>query len=431
MHASRLVFAALVLSGCARSPSAATPAATVERPPVAQAPPTADATIHGSLERVHGQTIVRVWGTPHEMGYAHGALLRDAIIDVVDHYALAVVPPATLAAAGAALATVGDIAPSLREEAAGIVDGMHARGGAHVPSLGRDLVADDLLALNAMTDLVAIGCSSLSTWGDGVAAELGGQPMVVRNLDWTEDADLLEHQIILVTMPSDPQRQPMVSVGFAGYIACLSCMNEAGVTTLFNMGYGDGAGSMTTAASGFAPANLLLRDALERRDVDGNGASEGDDVQAALTAAEHVGSYIVHVVEPARPGGSPARVLEVESDGLVTRRPGGSLGTERLAATNHLREKAAPTQCSRYRRIETTSDRTERFDRDTLWALGRELRLTEVVHSVLLEPGTRSLTLWMRAPGEAAASTSAGVRHQWADLVVAPPGGATPALARE
>jgi hypothetical protein len=410
------------LLGCTRSPATPSPAVTRTdaAAPSARTPatPTDAGAIHGTLSVVDGQRILRVWGTPTQMGHAHGALLRDAIVDVIEHYALQVVPPATLAATGAALAEVGDIAPGLREEAAGIVAGMREHGGAEVPSLGRELVADDLLALNAMTDLVAIGCSSLSSWGAGVTEDRDGAPMVVRNLDWSDDADLLEHQIILVTMPSDPTRQPVVSIGFAGYIACLSCLNEAGVTALFNMGYGEHTASLAGAMAGFAPANLLLRDALERRDVDGDGSSRADDVQAAITKARHVGSYIVHVVEP-RHAESPARVLEVESDGVVVRGPESGLGPERLAATNHLREKAAPTSCSRYTRLVRGAHRTPRFDRAALWDLGRSVRLDEVVHTVLVEPATRELTLWLRRPGDAADDASPGVHHAWADLVPA------------
>jgi hypothetical protein len=407
---------ALLAVACTRAPSPST-AAAIEQSP-APAKPRTDAPakpgIHGTVTVEHGQTIVRVWGTPSEMGFAHGSLLRDAIIDVVDNYALQVVPPATLGATGTVLAKVGDISPALREEAAGIIDGMKSAGGAHISGLDRELTADDLLALNAMTDLVAIGCSSLSTWGDGVATDLDGAPMVVRNLDWSIDADLLEHQIVLVTMPSDPARQPMVSIGFAGYIACLSCINEAGVTTLFNMGYGDGAGSLATAASGFAPANLMLRDALEQRETD-----RADDVVSAVKAAKHVGSWILHVVEPAHEGSIPARVLEIEADGVAVRGPASDLGELRLAATNHLREKTAPQACSRYRRIEQTSRRTERFDRDTLWALGRSVRLPEVVHTVLVEPSSRALSIWLRRPGDAADSAVAPVRWAWSDLASA------------
>jgi hypothetical protein len=326
------------------------------------------------------------------------------------------VPPATLAATGAVLAKVGDISPALREEAAGIIEGMKAAGGAHVPGLDRELTADDLLALNAMTDLVAIGCSSLSTWGDGVAADLDGAPMVVRNLDWSTDTDLLEHQIVLVTMPADPSRQPIVSVGFAGYISCLSCVNEAGVTTLFNMGYGDGAADLSTAVRGFSPANLLLRDLLSRRDVDGDGTSTGDDVEAGLRAASHAGSWILHVVEGRREGvGAPARVLEVESDGVVRRDPDDALGQDMLGATNHLREKARPRACSRWNTIERrTASRT--IDRDAMWSLAVGIRLDAVVHTILAEPETRRLAVWLRGPGDRPHAETKPVVHEWPRL---------------
>lgn len=67
---------------------------------------------------------------------------------------------------------------------------MEPAGGAHVPRLGRDLRATDLLVLDAMTDLLAIGCSSVSAWGPATKGDpaLAGAPAIVRNLDWSNDA---------------------------------------------------------------------------------------------------------------------------------------------------------------------------------------------------------------------------------------------------
>lgn len=379
--------------------------------------------VHGSLEVIEGQPVLRVWGTPRQMGFAHGALLRERIIDVVEHYALDVVPPRTLAATASIIGNVAAIPPTLREEAEGIVAGMQHAGGARIAALGRDLTVDDLFVLNAMTDLLAVGCSSVSAWGDAAAGELGGKPAVVRNLDWSEDADLLENQIVLVTMPSDPARRAVVSVAFAGYIGCLSCVNDAGVTVLFNMGYGDGAAGLAGAAAGFSPANLLLRDALERGDVDADSRSTGADIETAVRGASHVGSWILHVLEPsdaaAEGDRAPARILEVESDGVVRRDPGrGTLGREVLAATNHMRAKAEPRECSRYDRIEARARSAERrFDRDALWELAIDVRLSEVVHTMLVEPDSRRIALWLRQPGERAKSPAKPVIHEWATLV--------------
>lgn len=380
--------------------------------------------VNGELVTVEGQRVLRVWGTPAEMGRAHGALLRAEILEIVDGYALDVIPPATLDAAGALFGAAARVSPRLLEEAEGVIAGMQAAGGAKVPRLGRELRAADLLVLNAMTDLLTIGCSSVSAWGSATegAPELAGAPMLVRNLDWSEDPELLRNQVIFVFQPDDPARQPVVSVAFAGYIGCLSCMSEAGVAALFNMGYGDGAAGPTEALRGFSPANLLLRDVLEQRDVDGDGKATADDLEAAWRGQRHAGSYILHVIEPRREGEpAPARVLEVEADGVVTREPEASeLGGRMLAATNHLRDKTPPSECSRYARVERTAAAAEhRFDRETLWQLGTKLRLSEVVHTVLVEPESRRLVVWLRASGQAAQADAPPIAHAWASLVPA------------
>jgi hypothetical protein len=432
-RALRRVGVALLLSlGCGgarrEAPSDAPPSPAAPRTDAEGRDAASDAAasdVHGELVTVDGQRVLRVWGTPEQMGRAHGALLRAEILEIVGGYALDVIPPATLDAAGVLYTTVATIPPRLKQEAEAVVAGMQAAGGAHVPRLGRELRAADLLVLNAMTDLLAIGCSSVSAWGAATesAPGLAGAPVLVRNLDWSEDPELLANQVIFVFRPEDPARQPVVSVAFAGYLGCLSCMNEAGVAALFNMGYGDGAASPTQALKGFAPANLLLRDALEQRDVDGDGRATADDVEAVWRKEKHAGSYILHVLEPRREGASaPARVLEVEADAVVTRHPDGrELGGRMLAATNHLRDKTAPSECSRYDRVERTATAQEhRFDRDTLWSLGTQLRLPEVVHTVLVEPEARRLSVWLRAPGQRADASTPPVAHAWNALLGTP-----------
>lgn len=378
--------------------------------------------INGELVTLGGQRVLRVWGTPAQMGQAHGALLRMEILEIVDGYALDVIPPATLEAAGMLYGTAANVPPRLLQEAEAVIAGMKVAGGAYVPRLDRELRATDLLVLNAMTDLLAIGCSSVSAWGSATegAPELGGAPMLVRNLDWSEDPELLRNQVIFVFRPDDPERQPVVSVAFAGYLGCLSCMNEAGVAALFNMGYGNKAASPTEALRGFSPANLLLRDTLEQRDVDGDGKATADDVEVVWRDHQHAGSYILHVIEPRREGiPAPARVLEVEADGVVTRHPDVSeLGGRMLAATNHLREKAPASECSRYARVERVATATyHRFDRQTLWSLGTRLRLPEVVHAVLVEPESRRFEIWLREPGQTSQDQAPPVTHTWNAIV--------------
>lgn len=430
MRGRALLFGLLGALACrAEAPQPRPRASTPEADPVASPRPEPlelqpelapeSSSVHGSLETVEGQRVLRVWGTPRQMGHAQGVLLHDEIIDVLDGYALDVISPSQLEAASKLYGTVADIAPNLREEAQGVVEGMREAGAVRIERLDRDLRATDLLVMGAMTDLVAIGCSSLSAWGASTQDALAGDPMVVRNLDWDDAPALLRNQLIVVYQPSDPERQPVVSVSFAGYLGCLSCLNEAGVTTLFNMGYGDGAASLVQAAGGFSPANLLLRDLLERRDVDGDGASRADDIEFGLRAATHAGSFILHVVEPK--GEQPARVLEVESDGVHVRNAGLAGGDSVLAATNHLRGKDGPQSCRRYDKIEKTSrKRGHRWDADSLWALARDVRLSDVVHTLLVQPRTRTLRVWFRQPGDRAHTSADGVEFGWDTLVRVP-----------
>lgn len=126
----------------------------------------------------------------------------------------------------------------------------------------------------------------------------------------------------------------------------------------------------------------------------------------------------MHVVEPTQ--SQPARVLEVEADGVHSRKPGMVADTV-LAATNHLRGKDGPQACRRYDTISRTSaSREHHWDEDGLWALARDVRLAEVVHTIAVQPRTRELRVWFRKPGERARTNGDGARLRWDDLVRVP-----------
>ncbi|MGB1276450.1 MAG: C45 family autoproteolytic acyltransferase/hydrolase, partial [Nannocystaceae bacterium] len=364
--------------------------------PVPVPGPEADREIHGKVRMVDGQRLVNLWGTPQQRGYAHGYLLRAQVLDVVDGYVLEALDPKLFTNLGGVYDASAQIDAGLRQEAAAMIAGMKAAGGAQVAKLGRELTAVDILLMNAMTDLVAVGCSSVSAWGEATAAdpELAGALAVVRNLDWAANPALLRSQVVMVYEPDDAEQQPVVSVAFAGYLGCLSCMNRAGVTSLFNMGYGEGVGSRTRLAMGFAPANLLLRQAMQARDIDGDGKSTAADIVEALEAGKHAGSYLVHVLEPpkqaASRGAPPAHVVEVEAEGVAVRAPEESskLGGHVLAATNHLRKRQAAKPGRRYREIErTVSKARQAVDQPGLWSLGERVQISaDVVHTLMFVP---------------------------------------------
>jgi hypothetical protein len=81
-----LVVLILVILGCARSgqPTRELPTA----PPRAQetASPPQEEEVNGSLEEVNSVKVLRVWGSRREMGYAHGYLLADDLVDLFERY---------------------------------------------------------------------------------------------------------------------------------------------------------------------------------------------------------------------------------------------------------------------------------------------------------------------------------------------------------
>ncbi len=428
-----LVAVVILAAGCdtPKAPDAHEPEAPANvashasvEPPVEQP---VEPAVHGRVRMIDGQRVVNLWGNAEQRGYAHGYLLRTEIIDVVEGYVFEALDPKLFASLAPVYAANAHIDDSLRLEAKAMVAGMRSAGGVEIAGLSRELTAADILLMNAMTDLVAVGCSSVSAWGRATAddPELAGALAVVRNLDWTANEALLRSQTVMVFDPQESDQQPLVSIGFAGYLGCLSCMNEAGVTTLFNMGYGKGAGSRLQAASGFAPANLLLRTAIQARDVDGDGQATAQDIVHTLKSATHIGSYIVHVLEPpqqaAARGAQPAQVAEVEAAGVAFRTPeqGSKLGGEMLAATNHLRVRQTPQPGRRYREIERTASKAgQSVNRDALWTLGERVQISaDVVHTLLFVPERGEVRVKLRAPGKAMADSPGPVVYTWDQLI--------------
>lgn len=364
--------------------------------PLAAPSPTPQQVSKGTsrLETVEGQRVLHLYGDAYGRGFEHGRVLHDGVLDAVSNYALAELGTGPFNLARALLVATAKVPPTLRREAEGIIDGLRAAGGARVPALDRDLDVHDLLTINAFTDLVAVGCSSLSTWGSSNDA---GSPRLVRNLDWSTRPALLRNQVLIVQHPTEPGRLATASVTFAGFLGCLSCVNTAGVGAFFNMGYGEGAATPLQLLGGFVPANLLLREVVEAGDANGDGRVDRADVAAGLAAAKHAGSYIVHAIDA-----TEGLVVEVEHKGTATRTAADDprLPPTALIATNHHRALAEPEPCRRYD-LARAGTSVGPLSAQAQWTLGRSLALGSVVNTLQYDVAAHSLRLWLRAAGGA------------------------------
>jgi isopenicillin-N N-acyltransferase like protein len=157
-----------------------------------------------------------VAGTPYEMGLAHGKLLKDDIVAMVQQF-LAVVQSQggerlSNEALDAAWKAVGPHTdPRFLEELRGVAD---ATG----------LSLKMLLRAHMLPVLADYSCSSIAAWGK---ATRDGHLYQTRNLDWEMRVGAQDHPCIVVYLPD--QGIPHANITFAGYIGSNTGINAQGI----------------------------------------------------------------------------------------------------------------------------------------------------------------------------------------------------------
>jgi hypothetical protein len=318
---------------------------------LAAGPPAAK--VNGTLAEIEGLSVLRVWGTPHERGYAHGYLMAEQIVSVLDeylrdgplgegsveHYEEHTLPRLAMM----------KIDPVHEAEMRGILEGIEARlgGPAEMPILGRTLRYEDIVAVNCSGDLGRSGCSSFAAWGEMTP---DGGTIGARNMDWPVIPCLLDTQIVLVNVPeADSGKLGWVGVTWPTYVGALTGMNAEGVTVATH----DAGGHAPTIADGFTPYGWTFRRALE----EGHAATAKDDTARVIReGVSTVGSNMM-VTRPFTGDGPGAYVFEFDGNvsldgGLTIREP--EPGESYLICTNHFRKRAEPREGVRYGRLSRT-----------------------------------------------------------------------------
>ena len=223
-----------------------------------------------------GLPVVTLRGSPYEIGYQHGALLRDdvraAIADVLAFARRRYVPVPLL---GPWLtdrvldAIVAMERPFIPQDALvelrGVADGSGVR-------------LRDLLRLHAFADASSSGCSSFVAFG---RATSDGRLYHSRNLDWNIRAGIQRHAVIFVVHPAGRDKRSFISVGYAGFIGVLTGINSRGISVTQI-----GAKSADRTFRGL-PMPFLLRQVLER------SASLDEAVAIVRDARRTVGYHYV------------------------------------------------------------------------------------------------------------------------------------------
>ncbi|MBN2563973.1 MAG: hypothetical protein JXQ75_23910 [Phycisphaerae bacterium] len=370
--------------------------------------------VNGSLTEIDGVRVLRVWGTPEERGFAHGYLLGQDMVRVLDGllasgrlgggpsgYEEKVLPVLGLM----------KIQPQFEAEMRGLLAGIEAKAGGpvDVPCLGRSLRYEDVAAVNCTADFARMACSSFAAWGglteDG--GTIGG-----RNMDWTVIPALQGTSIMLVEVPAaDSGAIGWVSMTWPGYIVCTTGMNAEGVTVSMHDVYNPA----PSVKTGFTPRGFALREAIESA----HAKTAFDDVGRVLRKRVCAVGNNVAVTRPYASDTPAVAVFEYDGNlddgkGVTVRKPkakkhkkekgkrskGQGSRQDFLMCTNHYRERGEPTECDRYagmnKRLRKAVKGKKPIDLEVAWEILKDVSFPRgqaqqvmTYHSVVFEPNKR------------------------------------------
>ncbi len=364
--------------------------------------PVVRAELHGRLSTYEGLRVLELWGTPAEAAYAHGKLLAEPIVRLIDDYMLnEQIVPST-----AVYETL--LVPSVHRQfewtaarieevtalARGLGDALGAERAAS-RKLGRALRVDDLMAANALADWYGLFCSTFSAWG---ALTKDSNPLTARNLDYPA-AGGMEREQLVVVYRGDGQSRGWVGVSWPGMLGVYTAMNADGVTMLMH----DAPGLPPARSDGFTPRSLTLRLALEAA----AGPSFLADVQKVLSAQPVLIGNNIHVSAPPRAAQPCAVVFEYDAadvgSGVTVRLAESGLMSlpTALWCTNTMCLRRPASDCQRSARLGARltelAQAGAQLDVAGAFAVIGTVRRQDTLHTVVCEPQRRMMHVWIPA----------------------------------
>ena len=194
-----------------------------------------------------GYTVLRVWGSHYEMGYAQASLLGDYIVTGVDEMKGEI--GGTDYNMLRLLMSVSVWKPAeIEDELDGMVDSLAA---SH-PSAGIDKL--DLKVVNTYSDY-AYACRSHMCWGRYVTAPI--KTLATRRLDFGSPTPTSNHHVLTARDPDDGSPR-WVNLAWPGAVAVATGVNEFGTLVSLHDFNSNGA----DLAAGRMPRSVVARYAL-------------------------------------------------------------------------------------------------------------------------------------------------------------------------
>jgi hypothetical protein len=273
--------------------------------------------VRDRLRLVGSVPVLRLSGTPREMGYQHGAALKAQIRFLHREYYEAMVER-VVGEAGLnewAKAAEPFIPEAYREEMRGLAE-------------GSGLTYDEVLVINTMVDRFQnVLCSTVAASGD---ATKDGEVYFGRNLDFPGRNILQRATVVLVFEPEGGT--PLAAVTWPGLLGVLSGMNGNGV-----------AGATMQIHKGRElrpglPYMLMYRQALE-------GARTKEDVFASISKAKRTCPNNFMVVDAT----GAADAIEYDPESVVRRQAeAGCLSSTNFYVSDEMRDRCLPMGKERY-----------------------------------------------------------------------------------
>jgi isopenicillin-N N-acyltransferase like protein len=171
---------------------------------------------HGRLAQAgEGEDKIHVlflWGTPFEMGEAHGALLKAEIRDHISH--------------------ILKLMPEKMEQPVTILDTIYEQAKPFIPghfmeelqgiAKGSEMPLQDVIRANLIGEASEWHCSLFGAWGKATAAD--GHLYQLRALDYETEANIQKHPVMVVYVPK--AGHAFANLTWAGVVGCISGMSE-------------------------------------------------------------------------------------------------------------------------------------------------------------------------------------------------------------
>jgi len=248
-------------------------------------------------------SIVHVWGSPYQMGYAHGLLMKakaPQFVNAVWNYMEEEVDQAINGSeswipydVAIWIANIGlDVALDLTYDATCEYTGTYIWEEMHGLADASGVDYDTIRRVHMIGELTKGDCSMYGAWGDAVA-NTTSQLMQLRALDWDVTGPFKDFPQVTVYHPdpNDPSykkpAQAFANVGFTGWIGSITGMSQV-QTAISEIGVAFPDASFGEDSRFGIPFTFLLRDILEFDYT-------GDDAINRISSANRTCSLILGV----------------------------------------------------------------------------------------------------------------------------------------